>query len=356
MLLELLCNGSKRCQLFIVLCVLLPIQSSSAQRPLAVGPPSLKLVPGAPNALNVPPFSWAGSVQCDSRGRAYFGISDPAYTTKLILRLSSSGQEPMPFPLPKDLGDSPEWHFAVSPAGDVYALASTFTNGGENILLKYSTSGDEVSRTTLQLPKGFLINSSAVQSNGSTMLQGFIPHTVKEDSEKSQGLTPKGTSMIAILDQNGHPVSLKDGKSFTLFNGAPGTVAAGNNGTFVELMDETLSIFDQTGDLLKSIQLVKPYPESNATKLEYVDGQFAVAFSRVDPVKGKALDPKHPEVKFGPIEVTWLLLNSEDGTLKGFYSMPADFVGSSLCYLGQGEFLNIAAQNRQAVFVKATAP
>jgi len=349
------CDYVGRCKLLMTLCVFLSAQNLRAQQVAVEEVPWFKLNLGTLNMLNVPPFSFNGA-QCDKTGRAYFSISDPAYSTRLILSFSRDGRSPVPFLFPKDLDASAEWHFAISPDAEIYAIASVFTGDGTHTLIRYTSSGDVIARTLLQLPKGFLINSFAIQSNGRSMIQGFTPNRVNESPDTGTAPTVTGNSQTVFLDQNGKQVLLKNGKTFSLIAGAPGLVAAKNNGTFVEVSDTSLTVFSQSGDVLTSLPAVKPYTDSKPAKLEYIDGQIAIDFTRVDPAQGKALDPKHPELKFGPLEETWLLLNSEDGTVKGFYRLPEGFVGSSLCYLGSGEFLTIAVRERQAVFLTATVP
>lgn len=333
------------CNLVAVSLISLAVPYLSGQQPEAV-PPSYVLTLGTTRALAVPNFGFAGSPQCDTRGNAYFGIASASYVTHSVLRVPSDGQSETRFPPPKEF-ETDNLHFSVSPDGDVYELASS-------TLVGFSNSGDELNRTVLQLPDGFLVASFAVQSNGRIAVQGIIPIPLPKPYKP--GDIPEATPVTLFLDRLGKPILRNDGSQVSLSDGLQGKIASGKTGTFLQLHDTTLSVLDLDGHLENSYNLPRPRKDSKPMSLQYIDGQIAVEFAYIDPTRGFSPDSKHPEIKVGPLIEEWAIMNAEDGTIKGFYSLPDGFVGSSLCYLGNHEFLNLSVKNKQTVFLNATMP
>jgi len=329
-----------------------------AQQTSTAPPPSFVLTLGSSETLAVPSLSFGGAAQCDLRGDAYFGITGRSYGERLVLRLSADGRDATPFLFPKDLDNNAEWHFSVSPDGDVYALASEESSDGSNTLVRFSDSGDELGRTVLHLPEGFLVNSFAVQSDGRTIVQGEVPVppvATPDNSKKETASSPRVTPTTVLLDPNGKPVVVKKSAELSLSEGSQSVVAAGKNGAFLDVQGATLKVYDLTGNLAQSFKLTKPHDDSKAAKVQYIDGQIAIDFTRLDPLR-RVVVPKHPELKVGPLESEWAIVNLADGATTGFYKLPDDFHGTSLCYLGRHEFLNFSVQNRQPIFIDATMP
>jgi hypothetical protein len=162
-------------------------------------------------------------------------------------------------------------------------------------------------------------------------------------------VNPNSKPLSIWLGPNGKLVrTVQSGQQFSPMDFMDGLVVAGESDTFIEAINSEIRVFSPQGDLLKTFPIVKPTADSFATNLQLVDATIAVAFSHaVDAPSQIAAVPK-------VIEEIWLLVNASNGDAEGFYKMPHNFVGSTLCYLGELRFLNITVQNGRNLFVEAS--
>jgi hypothetical protein len=263
----------------------------------------------------------------------------------VILRISEDGKDEMPFPLPKDLGNSGEWHYSVDQGGGVYIL---YSKAETHVLSHLSSSGGLLNRTTLQLPRYFHTHSFAVLPDQTTMFLGSMPISETDVNSKS-------TRLSIWLGQNGKLVrTVQSGQQFSPMDFMDGLVVAGESDTFIEAINSEIRVFSPQGDLLKTFSIVKPTADSFATNLQLVDETIAVAFSHAVDAAPQIVAA--PQIAAVPkvLEEIWLLVNASNGDAEGFYKMPHNFVGSTLCYLGELRFLNITVQNGRNLFVEAS--
>ena len=297
--------------------------------------------------LAVPPFSFSSNM-CDARGNVYLELSD-VYSVKGILRVSENGDNITPIPLPKGLPTHGEWHSFAAPDGDVFYL---FAGLDDNTMIHLSSTSEEVSRTTLTLPRYFHVRSFSVLPNGRAMLLGSVP-----TSETSQN--PNEVPVTLWLDASGSVVRRSSGgKEFSpAKDRATGLVAAEGPDSFVQVTDSDIKVFTSRGDLLRSSPLVKPTVDSFASGVEFVDGRLAIMFDhppkRSATEAGSATKQGSVAKYMGPVEQAWLLTNSITGEPYGFFEQPKNFSGTALCYLGQQTFLYITVQNQHPALVHA---
>lgn len=136
--------------------------------------PTITLHARGAHTVAGPLFS-SSSNECDGQGNVFFDLKGPIMFAGNILRISEDGQYTRPIPLPTGLakkGEWGEWHYSVDPDGSLYAVFSQVEN---HVLIHLSSSGDEVSRTTLQLPRYFYVSSFAVLPDGRSMIFGYVP-------------------------------------------------------------------------------------------------------------------------------------------------------------------------------------
>ncbi len=332
-----------------VLGVLLwmPALALVAQQSKIEIPPTFALQIRDIHSVAAPPSS--SNSECDERGNVYFHL--PILLAGSILRVSEDGRDIKPIPLPTGLGKHGEWHYSVAPDGGLYAI---FSEAENHILVHLLPSGEEVSRTALSLPRYFHVHSFAVLPSGRGMFSGSVP---SDETSSASNEIP----FSIWLDPSGRLVGKKQlGKQFSRSTGRPdGLVAAGGPGTFFEATTSEVRVFDAGGNLLHTFPIAKPTNDSFATKLQSVAGSIAIAFAypaTAGSVEGekKNKDEIPAAPYFGPLDETWLLVNSASGELKAFYQKPKDFVGSTVCYLGHQEFLYMTVKDGHLLFVETS--
>jgi len=115
--------------------------------------------------VSVSLFSFSSS-QCDAQGDVFFDLVGRIVEAGNILRVAQDGQRVDRVRLPADLGEEGEWHFSVDPDGTLYAI---FSHTDDQRLIQFSSSNEEVRRTSLQLPPSFHPRSFAVSQNGALL-------------------------------------------------------------------------------------------------------------------------------------------------------------------------------------------
>lgn len=312
--------------------------------------PTITLHARGAHTIAGPLFSFS-SHECDGRGNVFFGLAGSVQFAGNILRISEDGQYTRPIPLPTGLGKNGVWHYSLDPDGGLYAIFSEVEN---HVMIHLSSSGDEVSRTTLQLPRYFHVHSFAVLSDGRSMFFGSVP-----SSETSAETTDIPFSIW--LDSSGRLVrKTQPGKEFSPSSNQPdGLIAAGRPGTFIEATNSEIRVFGAGGDLLQTFSIVKPTKDSFSSSLQFVDGYIAIAFdypantgSTEDESANKSESPPAPY--FGPLEQIWLVANPASGEVEAFYKMSNDVTGSALCYLGHREFLYLTVKDGHPTLVEAS--
>lgn len=252
-----------------------------------------------------------------------------------ILRVSSDGQEVRHFPFSTDLGRKGSWFYSVDGSGGLFAI---FSDEHRNILVHLSLQG-EVSRTGLNLPDRFRINSFAVLPDGRSMIFGSTPSDEKSSEYKEQPLTvwldPSGA--ITHKTPPGKSLSLSEDRM-------EGLTIAGAPGTFIQASGSNLTIFGNAGNVIRTLPLRKPTPGSFASALQFVDGRIAVNFQHpaneaVHSANSATPSGAQPVSYFGPLQQIWSVQDSVTGEDVSLFSAPKSFVGSALCYLGKRRFL-----------------
>jgi hypothetical protein len=336
------------CVLGVVL--VMPASVLRAQQSNTPTVPTITLHARGTHTVAGPLFSHSFN-ECDGRGNVFFDLAGSTVFAGNILRISEDGQYTRPIPLPAGLGKNGEWHFSVDPDGGLYAIFSEVEN---HVLIHLSSSGEEVSRTTLQLPRYFHVHSFAVLSDGRSMFFGYVP-----TSETSAETTDIPFSIW--LDSNGRLVrKTQPGKEFSSsLNRPDGLIAAGRPGTFIEAINSEIRVFGAGSDLLQTFPIVKPTKDSFSTSLQFVDGYIAIAFqypANTGSTEGESANKSEgpPAPYFGPLEQIWLLANPASGEVEAFYKMSKDFTGSALCYLGHREFLYLTVKDGHDTLVEAS--
>lgn len=312
---------------------------ASGQQTSSPKPQTFELRNLSTRPVKVPAFL-STSNQCDSEGNVFFDVTGPRYSIQVVLRISQGGKDATPFPLPTDLGTKGEWHYSVDGAGGLYILHS---EAETHVLIHSSASGATVSRSRLRLPRYFHTHSFAVLPNQATMVVGSVPVSETDAETKEKPLS-------VWLDPSGSAVQkVQKGLEFSPSENMDDLVIAGGTDTFIEAANAEIRVFGVQGELLKTIAIVEPTPDSFATNLQLSDGTIAVAFSHV-------VDAAAADATSAPryLETIWLLADASNGLIKASYRMPKDFVGSTLCYLGDSKFLNFTVQDGQHVFVEAS--
>jgi hypothetical protein len=348
----------------------------SAQRSPKESTPTFKLSPVSSNEINIPNFLWKDVPQCDGLGNAYFASVSDDNKTKYILRIPSDGQNAKPFPLPTDLGTTGDWKFYIDKTGTVYALYSRYedsdTESDHHTLVEISSSGEEIRRVSLQLPKGFDPIAFAVLPNDRSMVHGFVVLPIDMTKYKNDPSSVKAYFYTAWSDTDGRLIhdtgaNAKDRKEFD-FSSGPQDVAVveGRPGTFLALAGTSLNTYNSTGLLLHTQTVPKPAKAAYGYGLQYVDGQAIVTFIAPEeaapdpeeepnprPIVTVKPDPNARKVvKNGSVESVWLFTDPEIGMVHGFYKASAPFVGSSVCYLGNYNFLYFTVKNGRPMFVQ----
>ncbi len=309
--------------------------------------PTITLHARGTHTIAGPLFSFS-SHECDGRGNLFFGLAGSPQFAVNIRRISADGQYTKPIPLP-GLGKNGVWHFSVDPDGGLYAIFSEVEN---HVMIHLSSSGDEVSRTTLQLPRYFNANSLAVLPDGRSMFFGSVP------SSETSPEAPEIPFSI-WLDPVGRLVrKTPPGKEFSpSTEHLDGLIAAGGPGTFIEAINSEIRVFG--GDLLRTFPMVKPTKDSFASNLQLVDGYIAITFqhpANTGTTEGESANKSEgpPAPYYGPLEQIWLLANSSSGEVVAFYEMSKDFTGSALCYLGHREFLYLTVKDGHPILVETS--
>lgn len=315
--------------------------------------PTITLHARGAHTVAGPLFS-SSSNECDGQGNVFFDLKGPIMFAGNILRISEDGQYTRPIPLPTGLakkGEWGEWHYSVDPDGSLYAVFSQVEN---HVLIHLSSSGDEVSRTTLQLPRYFYVSSFAVLPDGRSMFFGYVP-----SSETSAETTDIPLSIW--LDSSGRLVrKTQPGKEFSpTLNQPDGVIAAGGPSTFIEVISSEIRVFGAGGDLLHTFGFAKPTKDSIASNLQFVDGYIGIAFqhpANTGSTEGESANKSEgpPGPYFGPLEQIWLLANPSSGEVTAFYKMSKDFTGSALCYLGHRVFLYLTVKDGHPTLVEAS--
>ncbi len=321
-----------------------------AQQSNSSNTPTITLHARGTHTVAGPLFS-ATSVVCDGRGNVFFDLTGPILSTGNLLRISEDGQYTRPIPLPTGLGKNGEWRYSVDPDGGLYAI---FSEVEKHVMIHLSSSGDEVSRTTLQLPRYFYVNSFAVLPDGRSMFFGYVPSI--------ETSAPAADRPFSIwLDSSGRLVrKTQPEKEFSpTLNQPDGVIAAGRPGTFIEAINSEISVFGAGGDLIQTFPIVKPTKDSIASNLQLVDGYIAIAFNHpasTSSAKGESASKSEgpPAPYFGPLEQIWLVANPSSGEVEAFYKMSKDFTGSALCYLGHREFLYFTVKDGHDTLVEAS--
>ncbi len=123
--------------------------------------------------IGTPVFSF-DSARCDDRGYVFFNISG-YYSINAILRVKGDGGEPTVIKFPASPSGRASWHVYVDSSGTIYLLLTTVSS---QTLIHLSSSGDELSRMDLSLPKLLHVHSFAVQPDGRSL---FLGSTEKVD-------------------------------------------------------------------------------------------------------------------------------------------------------------------------------
>jgi hypothetical protein len=320
------------CSLSVLMLMLTPF--SLAQRVSTPSAPTIILDGRIRHPVGVPPFS-ATSNQCDKKENVFFDLTGSTYSLQTILRISANGQDAMPIRVPVDLASNKgEWQFSIDSDGGVYLL---FSHVDQHELMHYMSTGEQVSRLSVQLPKYYYTHSFAVLPDKRSMFFGFVP--VDEMSA-----TTSQRPLSVWLDSSGKLVrSTQSGREVSLTDPQDGLVTGGRPGTFIEAVNSEIRIFGAQGERLQTFRINKPTADSFATILQVVNGQVAIAFSH-SAGTDSAQDA---------LEQTWLLVDPSTGVSDGFYKMPDDFTGSALCYLGQQKFLYMTVKDGANVFIEA---
>jgi hypothetical protein len=156
---------------------------------------------------------------------ANVGTFEKDFEAGNILRVSQDGQRVDRVRLPADLGEEGEWHFSVDPDGTFYAI---FSHADDQRLIQFSSSNEEVRRTSLQLPPSFHPLSFAVSQNGSLMIFGSV--AVNETSPATNQ-----APLTVWLDADGRLIrKIVQGKNFDLSSDRTETlIASGGLNTFI---------------------------------------------------------------------------------------------------------------------------
>jgi len=296
---------------------------------------------------------------CDARRGVYFDISQ-IYSVQSILRVNEDGSQPTPIPFPTGLDSKGQWSFSPDTSGSVYLL---LTNVDDPLLIHMSSSGEEVSRMKLSLPKSFHVHSFAVQSDGRSLFFGSFM-TIKTESESGSGVhrSPEivDVPFLFWLDAAGR-LNRKEpfGKMFSRSTTEPdGLIVAGMPGIFYVATSAEVREYSSRGDFFKKFLIAPPSKNSHLSSLQFVDRWIALLFtypatttSVETGISNKAESPSSSY--YGPLKETWLLASTVSGEAEGYYNAPEDIKGSALCYVGQHSFLYITVRDRQLFLVEA---
>jgi hypothetical protein len=309
--------------------------------------PTFRLEQISTARVAVPPFHSLGQAECDGLGNVYYLVVQDDSSPRLILRISSDGGEGKPFFLPSDTDARHVWKLYVAPDGTVYVLSANYPldkTPETNTLIKLSSSGEVISRTVLAMPLHFGTIAFAVQSNGSSMIEGSIAFDATTanpepaDNRYTVWLNPAGQ----IIRQVGLEVSEKREIYMTEANNIAMTV--GTPGTYLDMAGDKVEVYDTSGVLLRSIPVVKPQKDASVFSLQYVDGQIAIPWSSLiatEPVadaSGRVPQQRPHHGRVGAASLTWLLTDVHSDHAYGFFKAP-DENKSALCYLGRQHFL-----------------
>ncbi len=320
--------------------------STSAQSPYTVPTFPLQAISSQPST--VPPFLFVGQPQCDGSGNAYYIAiqRDTTPSPRAIIRISEDGQDGKPFLLPNDADARHTWKLYVAPDGTVFVLSSFYPTDQSpetHTLIKFSSSGEVISRTRLPLPAPFQVQSFAVQPNGSSMVIGSVAlqHATAANPEPPDNLYTAWLDPAArILKQ----VGLEPSEKKDIYLSEPNSLAVtvGSPGTFLTIAGDKLQAYDTSGSLQYSLSVRKPAKDAQLSSVGYVDGNVVIPWM----VPKAPLDATEPAHKLPPhharmtlLDLTWLLMDLPDGRPHGFFKMPADYKGMGVCYLGSQRFL-----------------
>ena len=344
----------------LILMGLVPGQVAVGQTRQSGTLPIFTLREVASNRVGVPPFPAEGVPQCDASGNVYFAVTSPNLSTKTILRISNDGEKAAPFVLPNDLGYG-LWTVYISPSGTIYAL---FNGRHAHTLIEISESGEELRRTVWQVPEDLYVFSFAVLPGGRAMVRGELPLPAKPAPGDQKPVDP-AASYTAWLAVDGRPIREINGATdkdqetidaATAYRGS--AIAPGPNETFVSILRTSLNVYSSAGALVHSSPIGMPGKDATPAMMQFADGLVAVGFEKEKqvevPQRGSlGADEDGPTRKVTVLDTIWQLVSPEDGLSHGFFKMPDDFRGSSLCYLGGGNFLYLTMKDGHVVFVRA---
>lgn len=354
-------SASWRVPLIFIASTLPVTRPAAAQKNTSI--PTFTLNTVASNPIAVPPFPSVGTAQCDDKGNVYFAVTPPGNYSKTILRISDDGQSAKPFLLPEDLGAEGNWNFYVDPGGTIYALFSRSDKNRAHILIELSASGEELHRTVWQVPENLYVYSFAVLPGGRAMVRGEVPLTAEPSGGADHEVIEQSGPYTAWLDTNGRPIrevrKTADGNKVVAANDwRSSAIALGPQETFLSTVGHSLNVYSPAGLLLHSSTIPKPDSDASPNAMEFVDGQAAIAFEstrqiQVRPQIGIDPDSEEPTTTMTIFVTTWLLVNPENGLPHGFFKMPESFIGGSLCYQGNSNFLYEAVKDGHTLFVRA---
>jgi hypothetical protein len=332
-----------------------------AQSPQTI--PTFPLESVATHAVAVPPFRFMGQPQCDGSGNVYYIVVQNDSSPRTIVRISEDGEEGQPFLLPNDADERHSWKLYPASDGTVFVLSSFYPTDKRpetHTLIKLSSSGEVISRTTLPLPPPFQVLSFAVQPNGSSMVIGSIFLQKTSDANPD----PPDNLYTAWLDPAGRiirQVGLDPAEKKDIWLSEPNSIAVtvGSPGTFLSISGDKVKVYDTSGSLQYSVPARKPAKDAFLFSVGYVDGQIAIPWSSLAATV-PSTDATNPAPRLPPhhapqgkLDLTWLLMDVQDGHSHGFFKMPRDYNGMALCYLGAQRFLYQTGKDGRLIYVEA---
>jgi len=289
--------------------------------------------------FGIPAFGFTGRSSCDSAGDIVFNVGRMGALGP-FLRVSSDGGSHIVYSLPSELSGQANVAWATSPGGDFFVLYEDFK---EYKLIRFKSDGNVAAISSLDVPQGVDVMHLAVADNETVFAGGY-----RESADPR--LKPR-SGFAAIFNRSGKLVrdlnALAPDYKLKAAEQGPvdGDAIAAEDGRFYFLGDQRIVALNQSGEVEKEIPFTKPSPSAHAVQVDFSKGTLSILFHDVHRVgAGKPVN----------VEVSTILINAQNGEVRGSYVFNPATTQNVLCFDGQGGYALFALEGKMAA--KDTVP
>jgi hypothetical protein len=332
----------KRLKLMLLPFILLLLSTGTKPATTSRLPHPIRLEISKSRTLDVPSFGSFGDAQSDEDGNLYFHAATRHYIDSVVLGIYAEKSQPVVFALPDEFTQKTAFAaFYVTRSGKVYILAEDKELKARPRIFAFDDDGQLGSKTEVETAKGVRVRTLSVfDRSGNMFISGYYDSSAMPE-QQGKGyaalVAPSGKILRELRNTGG--VDLKKiGES-----PAEASSFIGDDGNLYLLTGNKIRVLQESGQLLRTIEVRKPSEDCFATKLIVSQG-IAAVWLDVNPKEGEAL-----ELQFETIDVS-------SGHVIGLYYPDETLGNKAVNFTRQDGFVFLDSDKGKVRLLTATAP